>query len=286
MLSGGDDLHRVSADTEGAAVKVHVIALVLDVDQTAQQRIPVHGHARAQGDHLSLVFTGVAHGVNAADRGHNDDIAALPQGGGSAVAQAVDLIVDGGVFFNIGIGGSDVGFRLIVIVIGNEVLHPAVGEEGTELAAQLRRQGLVVGNDQGGTLDLFNDRRHGEGLAGAGHTQQHLTLQPLFKAPGQGVDSLRLIAAGAVGRFQYKTVHGGTSRTCVAAIIPQPAPGEKRTGRARGGRLGGKTKRSGTGSNALPIPLQPVKRDEVKRPLAQGCQRFISLRHFMPMKQV
>ena len=38
--------------------------------------------------------------------------------------------------------------------VGDEVLHRVVGEEGLELGIQLGGQGLVVGNDEGGTLQL------------------------------------------------------------------------------------------------------------------------------------
>ena len=39
FLVGGEQLHRVSADAERPAVEVHVVALVLQVDQPPQQRV-------------------------------------------------------------------------------------------------------------------------------------------------------------------------------------------------------------------------------------------------------
>ena len=47
--------------------------------------------------------------------------------------------------------------------------------------AELGRKGLVVGDDQGGTLDLLDDACHGEGLAGPGNAEQRLVLQAAFK---------------------------------------------------------------------------------------------------------
>jgi hypothetical protein len=58
-----------------------------------------------------------------------------------------------------------VGFRLIVIVIGDEVLHCVLREEVPELAIELGGQGFVVGNDQGGKIEIFDDPGHGECLA-------------------------------------------------------------------------------------------------------------------------
>ena len=221
VFPGGDDLHRIPPHAEGAANEIQVVALVLNLDELAQQGVPVHGHARAQGDHLPLVLAGVAHGIDAAHRGHDDHVPALPQGGGGAVAQAVDFIVDGGVLLDIGIRGGDVRLGLVIIVIADEVFHPAVREEGAKLAAQLGRQGLVVGDDQGGPLHPLDDRGHGEGFARAGNAQQHLALQPLRKASGQGFDGLGLIPAGAVGGLEYKTIHGWTP-PCAALMFHGP----------------------------------------------------------------
>ena len=218
MLPGGDDFHRVAPHSEGAPGKLHVVAAVLDVDQAAQQVVAVHAHAGPQGDHLSLVLAGVAHGIDAAHRRDDNHVPALLQGGGGAVAQAVDFLIDGGVLLDVGIGGGDVRLGLVVIVIGNEVLHPAVGEEGLQLRAELGRQGFVVGDDQGGLLHPLDHRRHGEGFAGARHAQQHLAVHARRHTPGQGVDGLGLVAAGLIGRLQHKLVHS-TSHDCEQSFL-------------------------------------------------------------------
>ena len=87
------------------------------------------------------------------------------------MAQALDLIVDGAVLFYKGIRVGDVGLRLVVVIVGDKVLHGVVGEELLELLTELGGQGLVVGQDQGGPLDPLNDLGHGEGLARAGDPQ-------------------------------------------------------------------------------------------------------------------
>ena len=65
------------------------------------------------------------------------------------MAQALDLVVDGAVFFDEGIGVWDVGFRLVVVVVGDKVLHGVFREKLLELAAQLGGEDLVVGQHQG-----------------------------------------------------------------------------------------------------------------------------------------
>ena len=143
------------------------------------------------------------------------------------MAQAVDLLVDGGVLFDVGIGGGDVGLGLVIIVIRNKILHTAVGKEGLQLGAELGRQSFVVGDDQGRLLHLFDDGCHGEGLAGAGNAQQHLLIHALQHAAGQGIDGLGLVAAGLVGGFQHKFVHTNLHERVFLPIIPHPAFGVK-----------------------------------------------------------
>ena len=81
------------------------------------------------------------------------------------MAQALDLVVDGGVLFDEGIRVGDIRLRLVVVVVGDEIFHGVVREELPELLAQLGCQGLVVGQHQGGPLDPFDDLGHGIGLA-------------------------------------------------------------------------------------------------------------------------
>ena len=90
------------------------------------------------------------------------------------MAEPVDFLVHRGILLNIGVRVGNVCLRLIVIVIGNEVFHRIVGKKLPEFAAKLSSQGLIVSQHQGGTVHLFDDGGHGEGLAGAGDTQQGL----------------------------------------------------------------------------------------------------------------
>ena len=117
------------------------------------------------------------------------------------MAEAVNLVVDRGVLFDIGVAGGNVGLRLIIIVIGDEILHRAVREKGLELTAQLGGQGLVVGDHQGGPLDPLDDGGHRKGLARAGNAQKHLGVFPAQHAVRQGLNGLGLVPAGLVGRF-------------------------------------------------------------------------------------
>ena len=85
------------------------------------------------------------------------------------MAQLFDLLIDGAVLLNIGIGGGDIGFRLVVVVVAHKVFHRIFGEEFLEFAAQLRRKRFIVGQHQRGPVDALDDIGHGEGLAAAGY---------------------------------------------------------------------------------------------------------------------
>ncbi len=49
------------------------------------------------------------------------------------MAQPVDLLIDGGILFNIGVRMGNVCLGLIVVVVGNEILHNIVWKKLPEL---------------------------------------------------------------------------------------------------------------------------------------------------------
>jgi hypothetical protein len=65
------------------------------------------------------------------------------------MAHAVDLLVDRRFLLDIDVGARDVGLRLIVVVIRDEVLDRVVREEGFELAVELGRERLVRREESG-----------------------------------------------------------------------------------------------------------------------------------------
>ena len=104
-----------------------------------------------------------------------------------------------GFFFNEEVAGGDVGFGLVVVVVGDEVLDGVVGEEGLELVVELGGEGLVVREDEGGALQLFDDFGHGEGLAGAGDAEEDLVFFAGVDAGDEFGDRSGLVALGLVG---------------------------------------------------------------------------------------
>ena len=219
LRPGCDQFDHIAPHAEGPAVKIHVIALVLDLDQLFDDLVPVPDHARPQRNDHVLIINGAAQAIDAGNRRHNDHIPPLGKCGRSRVTQTVDLVIDGGVLGNIGIRGGNISLRLIIIIVGNKVFHRVVGEEFLEFTVQLGRQRFVVGQHQGGTVQLLYDIGHGEGLSRSRDAKQRLGTVSLPEAIHQGLDGLRLIPGRRIFRYQFKMIH-----TCKYSFHAQAAP--------------------------------------------------------------
>jgi hypothetical protein len=84
-----------------------------------------------------------------------------------------DLVVDRGVFLDVGVGLGDVGLGLVVVVVRDEVLDGVVGQQFSKLVGQLGGECLVRGHHQRRTLQLLDQPRRRRRLAGAGGAEQH-----------------------------------------------------------------------------------------------------------------
>ena len=226
---GQVDIHRVAVDAEFVADKVDVVPLILQVDQPPAELVPLQLHAGAEADDHAAVVDGVAQRVDAGHRRHNDDIPPLRKCRRGRVAQAVDLVVDGAVFLDIGIRAGDIGLRLVVVVVGDKILHRVFREKRAELGAQLGRQCFVVGQHQRGAVAFCNDVGHGKGLAASGNAQQGLAAVSPLHALHQPRDGLGLIPRGLIIGHQLKRLlcHGPLSSlkpqlvVFFSVIIPQ-----------------------------------------------------------------
>ena len=98
------------------------------------------------------------------------------------MAQFIDFIIDGGIFFNIGIGRRDISFGLVIIIIRDEIFHCVFGEKLFKLRAKLRRQGFIVRQHKRRALDLFNNIGHSKCLARTGYAEQRLFFIAFFHA--------------------------------------------------------------------------------------------------------
>ncbi|MBA7678963.1 hypothetical protein ES703_87243 [subsurface metagenome] len=109
------------------------------------------------------------------------------------MAQLIYLFIYICFLLNIGIGAGDIGFRLVVIVIADEVFYGVVGEELLKLGAELGSQCLVVADKQGRLVYPGNNISHGKSLAAAGNPEQCLVLVAFIQAISQLIHRLGLV---------------------------------------------------------------------------------------------
>ena len=175
-------------------MKFCVAAPVVQGDQVGQQLALRQRLAGLHGEGHGRVGLDRADAVDARHGGDDDDVVALQQRAGGGVAHAVDLLVDRRFLLDVGVGARHVGFGLVVVVVGDEILDRVVGEEALELAVELGGQRLVGGQHQGRALGGLDHLGHGEGLAGAGDAEQHLVALVLADAGHQLGDGGGLVA--------------------------------------------------------------------------------------------
>src|SRR5688572_27543538 len=96
------------------------------------------GLSLVDADDAIFVICGIAHTINAAYGRYNNDIpAAAEQTAGGSQAQFIQFIIDAEIFLNIYIANGHIGFRLIVVIIGNKILYGVIREEMAEFAVKL-----------------------------------------------------------------------------------------------------------------------------------------------------
>ncbi len=189
-----EDLDHVSPHPERAAHEVDIVALILDVHQTRQDALTRLLHADAQRQQQVAVLFRRTEAVDAGHARHDHDVAPLEQRTGRGVAKPVDLFVDAGIFLDVRIGRRNISFRLEIIIVADEIVDGVVREELFEFAGELRRQRLVVGDDERGTVQLRDRLRDGERLARSGRSEQRLVPFAFEHPFDQLFDRARLVA--------------------------------------------------------------------------------------------
>ena len=205
---GQKDVDRVTFHAEVAARRGNVVAGVERIDESAQEHVHRDGLPRAQQDDILIEGGGIAHTVDATHRRNDHHVfASGEERGGGGESELVEVVVDGQVFLDVRVGRGDVGFGLVVVVVRHVILHRVVGEKAFHLGVELGGQRFVVRKNEGGAPDFGDDVGDGEGLARAGHTEQHLCFFAVAEALGELADGFGLVAHGFVGRGELKFGH-------------------------------------------------------------------------------
>ena len=106
----------------------------------------------------------------------------------------IDFIVDGGVFFNIGIGLGQVGLGLVIIVIADKIPHRVIREKRFKLIVKLSRKGFIMSEHQSRFLHLFYDVGNGISFSGTRYSEQSLGAWAGSQALDQFFDGLGLVS--------------------------------------------------------------------------------------------
>jgi hypothetical protein len=94
----------------------------LQGDELFRDGARVGGFAGLQLERHRGIGLDRADAVDARDRGDDDHVVALQDGPGRGVAHPVDRLVDVGLLLDIGVRARHIGFGLVIVVIGDEIL--------------------------------------------------------------------------------------------------------------------------------------------------------------------
>ena len=202
---GWKNLHYIPAHTEFVSDEIDIIALILQFDQFFGQFIALLLHSGTQRDYHVAVIDWVTQRIDAGNTGNDDDIPAFGQCRSSRMSELLDLIIDCTVLFDIGIGIRDIGLRLIIVVVRDEVFHRIIWKKRLKLRAKLCCQRLVVCQNQSWTIYCFDNIGHGKSFTRTGNTQQCLFLVSMKNTLCQLLDCLRLVSSRLIGRYQLKS---------------------------------------------------------------------------------
>ena len=193
-MVGWEDIDVLTPDSKRTTGEVDVGSLVLHVNELPDDLLPINLVAFFQVEHQLEIIFWSSKSVNAAHTRNDHRITRLKQRLRRSVTHLVDLVVYCGVLLDVGIRGWYVGFRLIVIVVANEVSDLILREELYELCIELCGKCLVRGNDQRGAINLSDDIRHREGLSRTRDTEQCLVRHALLNVLCKLRNSLRLVS--------------------------------------------------------------------------------------------
>lgn len=123
------------------------------------------------------------------------------------MAHFIDFVVDAGVFFDEGVGCGYVGFRLVVVVVADEVFDGVFGEECFEFAVELGCKDFVWGEDEGWSVYFGDCVGDGEGFSGASDAHEDLVWDVAAEALDEFADGLGLVALGFEWAGEFEVFH-------------------------------------------------------------------------------
>ena len=175
-------------------MEIHIIPVILNINQLPDHIVPVLFHSRAErNNHLHVVLR-ASDSIDTRNTGNHNDIVPLTQCRSRGKPQLINLIVPRRVLRNIRIRRRHVSLRLVVVVVGDKIFHCVLRKKFFKFSIQLRRQRLIMRNDQRRFIQLLDHIRHRKCFTGTRNTEQCLTLISFLKSFHQLLNRLRLVA--------------------------------------------------------------------------------------------
>lgn len=201
------DLEDVSLHEEHPWLPIGCGSRELDHDELSDEIFEdiVVSHLHTQT--LCLILVNITDTIDTGDGGDDDDVFSREEALSRRMTQSIDLLVDGGFFFDVGSGLHHVCLGLVVVIVGYEVVDGILWKKLLELLSELSGKGLVVCHDESRTLETRDDIRHGKCLARASHTEKCLKIIACLDRSHECLDRVRLVASGRVGGVEFKNRH-------------------------------------------------------------------------------
>ncbi len=198
------DFNHVAVHAEAAAFQAEIVSRVLNSHQVMQNLVAVVNVTLFDAHHQVEIFARATQTVDAAYGGNDNHIPAGEQVRGRAQAELVNLVVDARVLLDEGVCVRNIRFGLEIVVIAYEVFHRIVREKRLEFLVELRRERLVVRQNQRRLAYVLDDVRHRESLAGTCDAKQRLELLPVLETFGEFLYGLRLVARRSVRAHEFE----------------------------------------------------------------------------------
>ena len=188
-----EDINRISPNPEGTPAEIDVVPAVLHLHQSSNHITVRYPVPLAQRQNHLVILVRITDTVNRRDRCNNHDITTFHQRLGTRQAHLFDVLVDRRIFLDKQIPLGNVSFRLVIIVITDEILDGIIREKLPELTVQLRRQRFIGRKNDSRPTEARNHIGHRIRLPRPRYAQKCLERQTVFDSFNQFVDCLRLV---------------------------------------------------------------------------------------------
>ena len=123
------------------------------------------------------------------------------------MSESIDFFIDRRFFLDIGSTLHDIGLRLIVVIVRDEIMNSIFWEKLFEFLSELGGEGFIVCHDERWTLEFRDDIRHGEGLSRARHSEKRLEIIARTDGGDEFLDGRSLIPSGGVWGVEGEDGH-------------------------------------------------------------------------------